>query len=253
MSKSKKKKNSSKKYTEKSSVAGKTSTPTVNTLGIDIEPAEQPVVTADDFSPESETEVSDVLWKMPAEWVTDISQDDTDEADAPQYALLDKVIGYATLALSMLLLGGSLVFWWIISKHLIQNPANLVDSAQMKAVLVCSGIFPVIVAVVQSLLRRPINIERWLINMCISGALSTLAIIVYQLGIRGEELTFADLPTLICCTVSGATLPAALCTGARHIFPIIFGYFKRSITSANIEDWDEICADLSSFAGDDDQ
>jgi len=252
MSKSKKKK---KKSAQANAAPSASKKPAVNTLGIDVEPAEEPApdTLTTEFQPEDQLEAPVEFSEENYEDadVCDFSaQENEPEEDEDQpfpYTIVDKIINYATLALSMLLLGGSLVFWWIISKHLILSPSKLVDSEQMLAILICSTITPIIVAVIQTLLKRPVSIERWLICMCISGALSALIIIIYQMGIRDMEFTFSDFPTLICCTVSACTLPAALCTLVRRYAPRVIGYFRKNAADSSMDNWDEISENITSL------
>lgn len=163
--------------------------------------------------------------------------------EAPALSFAEKAINYATLALAMLLLGGSLVFWWVIGGHVIFNPYNLVDADQMLAVLVTCAIIPAAVSLVQSLLRRPINIERWLICMCVSGAIAAMLVVFYQLVIRDVGFTFAEFPTLICCTVSGCALPAVICLGLRKLIPALAAKFEKP-KPYNAKSWEEVRRDI---------
>jgi len=167
------------------------------------------------------------------------------EEDKP-LSFAEKAINYATLALALLLLGGSVVFWWVIGGHVILNPHNLVDAKQMLAVLITCGVIPTVVSLAQSLLHRPINIERWLICMCLSGAIAAMAVVFYQLVIRDAGFTLAEFPTLICCTISGCALPAAICLGLRKLIPSFAEKFGR-IEPFNAKTWEEVRQDILSL------
>lgn len=166
--------------------------------------------------------------------------------EEPALTFAEKAINYATLALALLLLGGSMVFWWVIGGHVIMNPHNLVDAEQMLAVLIACGVIPAAVSLVQSLLHRPINIERWLICMCLSGAIAALIVIFYQLVIRDVGFTLAEFPTLICCTISGCALPAVICLGLRKIIPQIAAKIERP-KPYNAKTWEEVRRDILSL------
>ena len=165
------------------------------------------------------------------------------EEEAPELSFAEKAINYATLALAMLLLGGSIVFWWVIGGHAIFNPHNLADAAQMNAVLVTCAVIPALVSLAQSLLHRPINIERWLICMCLSGAIAAMMVVFYQLVIRDVGFTFAEFPTLICCTISGCALPAVICLGLRKLIPALAAKFEKP-APYNAKTWDEVRRDI---------
>lgn len=168
-----------------------------------------------------------------------------DEYEAP-LSLAEKVINYATLALAMLLLGGSFVIWWVMTRHLLLNPSNLADAKEMSAVLICSAAVPLIVTIVQALLKKPGDIERWLINMCVSGAASALLVVLYQVCVRKVIFTFSDLPTLLCCSVSGCALPAAIYLGIRSLIPVVKPFFARSEPYTR-ESWEQVRADVLSL------
>lgn len=165
------------------------------------------------------------------------------ENEAPTLSFAEKAINYATLALSMLLLGGSIVFWWVIGGHVIFNPHNLVDADQMLAVLITCAVIPAFVSLVQSLLHRPVNIERWLICMCLSGAIAALMVVFYQLVIRDVGFTLAEFPTLICCTISGCALPAVICLGLRKLFPLLAAKVRKP-EPYNAKTWEEVRRDI---------
>lgn len=173
----------------------------------------------------------------------DFAAEEFDEEDTPAPTFAEKAINYATLALALLLLGGSIVFWWVIGGHVILNPHNLVDSEQMTAVLITCGVIPAAVSLVQSLLRRPINIERWLICMCLSGAIAAMVVVFHQLVIRDVGFTLAEFPTLICCTISGCALPAVICLGLRKLIPSAAAKFGRP-EPYNAKTWEEVRQDI---------
>ena len=170
---------------------------------------------------------------------------DEEQEELP-LTLAEKITNYATIALTMLLLGGSIVFWWIVSKYLLFNPSNLVDAKLMGAVLLCCAVVPVIVTAVQALLKRPVDIERWIVCMCVSGALSAMLAVLYQLGIRHTEFTFRDLPTLLCCTVSGCALPSVILLGIRRLVPAIAARVQRPEPYTRAS-WDAVKQDVLSL------
>lgn len=221
---------SKKKSNRKKHPAAGAPQPLVNTLGIDIEPTEERPA------------------ELPEEaiFLQEARDQSADSADRG-YILAERAIGYATLALSVVLLGGSVVFWFIIGRHLVRSPSSLVDADYMRAILICCAVLPVFVAGAQTLLRRAVSIERWLICMCVSGSFAALFVVIYQLAIRGTDFALADLPVLICCTVSGCTLPAAVCTGARWLLPVIARSIAhtRRISSGS---WDEISRSVDSVS-----
>ncbi len=168
------------------------------------------------------------------------------ELEYAQPSAAEKLINYSTLALSMLLLGGSLVFWFIVLKYLLLNPSNLVDASQMSAILVCCAAVPLVVTVIQAALKRAVSVERWLICMCLSGAISSLFIVLYQLCIRHVSFTLPELPTLLCFTVSGCAVPAVIYLGIRILIPKITPYFKPAGKYTRAE-WESVRDDILSL------
>ncbi len=214
----------------------------VNTLGIDIEPAEEP---ADTQLPE-ETEVfleEDIfsLYDMPEEDYTLPGED--------SFPIIEKIISYSTIALSMLLLGGSIVFWWVIGRLLLTDPTGLADSELMRGVFICCAVFPVIITVAQALLRRPVTVERWLICLCLSGAAAAMVMVFCQMVIRGLYLDMSGYFTLLCCTVSGCTLPSALCAGTRWLIPVVSAKIRAARANSPTVDaeWDDVSGDVCSM------
>ena len=157
--------------------------------------------------------------------------------------LAEKIINYATLALTMLLLGGSIVFWWIVMRYLVLNPSNLVDSKQMSAVLLCCGVVPLIITVIQGIRKKPVDIERWLVCMCLSGAISAVLVVIYQVWIRDVLFSFGDFPTLLCCTVAGSALPSLIYLGVRWLIPVVKPYFKAA-EPYNRSSWEAVKNDV---------
>ncbi|MBE6753735.1 MAG: hypothetical protein E7559_05215 [Ruminococcaceae bacterium] len=171
--------------------------------------------------------------------------DGEDSDDDGQYppTLTDRIVSGVSTALSMLLLGGSVVFWWVLLRHLISSPFNLADPVLMRLLLISCALCPLAATVVQKLLRRPINIERWLISMCVSGVLATLVVTFTKLVIWHQPFSFSDLSVMLCCSVSGCALPAALYMGIRWLLE---RFAEKSAVSAG--DWEQIKRDVSSLS-----
>lgn len=171
--------------------------------------------------------------------------------DEPEEAYIgtaaEKTVSIATGLLTMLLLGGSLVFWWVVLKYLLVSPYSLADPEQMEAMLLSCAIIPAVIAGAQTALRRPASAERWLICMCISGALTTSFVIFIQTVLRSEQISFADVPILLCCAVSGCALPSVIFYGLRAAF----AGFVRGYKKARSAQWSDVRRDvleLTNFA-----
>ncbi len=222
----------------------------VNTLGIDVEEASPSAPDTDisgtaapvsDTPPEYYGKAESVSPK-PNLWNSFMGYG----APGDQYGLPEKIISYATLAFSVLLLAGSVIFWVVIIRQLVRSNGSLGDAGYMSSILLCSALSPLAVCAVQTLLRRPVNVERWLICMCLSGALAAMLVIFQQLVIADAALEAADLPILLCCTVSGSTLPSAIGTLARLLLP---GILARTScrSAAGAQDWAEISREVASL------
>lgn len=230
MPKSKKSRNAGSDYT---------ASPTVNTLGIDIEPI---IDKNDAMSKENVSmQTIDEMCQLSEDF--ELSDGELPDREEPQ-DLPEKIIKNATISLSVVLVGGSVVFWWVICKYLLSNPSMLVNANQMSAVLLMGAVVPVLVTLAQVLLKRPISIERWLINMFISGTMSALLVVGYQMIACGDEFTISELPALLCCTVSGCTLPSALFMGVRMALPYFLAWGKRITAPVKKEDWLEMSEEL---------
>ena len=138
-----------------------------------------------------------------------------DRPEEPRYDTIDKLIRYVTLGLTVMLLGGSLVFWFVIVKYLAISPYYLADPVQMSAVLISCASVSLAVMCVQWAMKKKISAERWLICMCVSGALTAAFIAALQLWIRGVGMDGSYVPTLICFAVSGCALPSMLWLAVR--------------------------------------
>ena len=167
-----------------------------------------------------------------------------DDDSGSQLSFPEKIINYVTLGLTLLLLGGSFVFWWVIVRYLIVSPYMLADPTQMRVLMISCAAFPAVVTAVQWLLRRKLDAERWLICMCISGALATLTITITQLIIRSVELSFSELGVIACCAVSGCALPSISFIGIRRL--IERNRAKNTRTAGS--DWAKVKRDVSSIS-----
>ena len=157
--------------------------------------------------------------------------------------MLERLIGYTSSALSVFMLGASLVFWYVMLRYLLRSPYALADPPQIRVLLAGCALFPAAVALVQHRLRRPVSAERWLICLCIAGALTTLLVIVTQTLVRHAGYTISELPLTLCCAVSGCALPAALFLGLRML---IFR-FRRYLRIENGRNWETVRRDVLSL------
>lgn len=167
-----------------------------------------------------------------------------DGADDPRIARAEKIVSYVTLFLTMLLLGGSIVFWMVMMRYLVRSPYDLVNAGQMRALMISCVAAPVVVTIVQALLHRDRSLERWLICICVGGALATLAVTLQQLLAADAALTLGDIPVLICCAVSGCALPGVICAGVR----LLAHKIAESNRRANSLDWEKVSRDVRSIS-----
>ncbi len=172
-----------------------------------------------------------------------LNDNDYDEEYSQKLHRAEKAVEYTTLALSLLLLGGSVVFWWVVGRYLIVSPYALNDPIQMKLLMISCALFPIVVTAVQWLLRKPTNSERWLTGMCVSGVLCTLTVIIAQAAVRKVGFTIGELPTLICCAVSGCALPSIVYIGIRRFIE----FFRDRIMFENSKDWQSVKNDVLSL------
>ena len=157
--------------------------------------------------------------------------------------LLERIIEYTSAALSVFMLGASLVFWYVILRFLLRSPYALADPTQMMILLAGCALFPAAVALIQHRLRRPVTAERWLICLCLSGALTTLLTVISQTLIRHAGYSLSDLPLTLCCAVSGCALPAALFLGLR----LLVIRFSSYLRFENAKRWEVVRRDVLSL------
>lgn len=199
---------------------------------------------ADDRAKDSNADAPDGIYDADDRFEDDFP--DEVYADGPEYdkpPLVERMIEYTSAALSVFMLGASLVFWYVMLRFLLRTPYALADSAQMRILLVGCAVFPAVIAFAQHKMRRPVTAERWLICLCLSGALTTLLVVISQTMIRHMGYTISDLPLTLCCAVSGCALPAAMFIGIR----LLIMRFRNYLHFENSRRWDTVRRDVLSL------
>lgn len=169
----------------------------------------------------------------PEEFVPDSAEEFSEEAfdDAgspPQYEKAEKALNIISYALSALLVLGSLVFWWYFAGRLSVCPLVVNDYKLYQGMLIGCASVPLVFTVIQALRRRPANAESWMINMCFSGLVTAAAMILYNTYSLGNDLAMNNVLTVLCFSISGCALPAAIYTFIRWIADLLCDSINRA-------------------------
>jgi len=134
-----------------------------------------------------------------------------------RYAKAERVLSIATSVLAVMLLLGSVAFWWYFVSRLSACPISIVNWKLYPAMLICCAAVTLAYSVSEIMRRLPISVENWMINICISGAVSAVIMILFNIFTLGNEFSWMDTVTILCFAVSGCALPAAIYTALRSI------------------------------------
>lgn len=126
------------------------------------------------------------------------------------YALTERILSVSTVTLSALLLAGSLVFWWYFVRRLSICPVSLANRELYPPMLFCCAGVTAAFTLSQIMRRQRPGLERWLINLCFSGAVTTLIMVLFNTFTLGRPFEWADVLSTACFSVSGCALPAAV-------------------------------------------
>lgn len=152
-----------------------------------------------------------------------------DEAAQPeQYAKAEKVLTVITYILSGLLIVGSLAFWWHFVSNLSICPVAVTNYELYQAMLVACAVIPLLFTVVQAVRRSRITPEGWMINMCISGVITAIVMVIYNVTALGGAFEWNEVLTILCFSVSGCALPAAVYTAVRYLIERFCGWVRWS-------------------------
>lgn len=157
-----------------------------------------------------------------------IEADRLDAQMQRKYDLAERVLGIVTTVLAVLLLLGSLAFWLYFCLKLSRCAPTLNNWRLYSGMLICCAAIPAILAAAQFFLHKPVSAEKWLVNMCLSGVITAAFLLVMNSAILGNAFSFSDVPTLLCFSVSGCALPAALYMVIRLLLTRLVGSIKRA-------------------------
>lgn len=153
----------------------------------------------------------------------------SESGDNPtRYAKAEKALTVLTGILSVLLVIGSIVFWWYFGSRL-SSCALVINNYQLyTAMLIGCAAIPLAVTVVQALLRVRVSVESWMIDMCVSGLICAVIMLIYNSTALGGGFAVNDALTILCFSVSGCALPAAVYTFVRWAIESIAAWTCRS-------------------------
>ncbi len=129
---------------------------------------------------------------------------------AGRYSAAERVLSGFTMVLSALLLLGSIAFWWFFTRRLSICPGSLPNKEFYPPLLICCAAVTLAFAISQIMRRQRICPENWLMNICFSGAVTTVIMTLFSTVTLSQPFKWADLLTTICFSISGCALPAAL-------------------------------------------
>jgi len=174
----------------------------------------EPVLSAstldiDDFEPVSDGQ--------PVEYEPEEAEFDGDDEYYEEYgeelprSTAERVVSGMTLVLSVLLVAGSLVFWWYFVRRLSICPAAIHNRELYPVMLITCAVTAAAVIAVQFLRRREYPTpEGWMVSICISGAITTVITTIYNTAVLGNVFEWGDVLPSLCFSVSGCALPAAV-------------------------------------------
>ncbi len=148
--------------------------------------------------------------------------------DPNRYAKAERALTVLTGILSVLLIIGSIVFWWYFGSKL-SACALVINNYQLyTAMLIGCAAIPLAVTAVQALLRVRVSLESWMVDMCASGFICAVIMLIYNSAALGSGFAANDLLTILCFSVSGCALPAAVYTLIRWGIESIAAWAGRS-------------------------
>lgn len=163
----------------------------------------------DDFEP-----VSDGL---PEEYEPEENEvadfDDSDEIDDGCYerSFAERLLSIVTVALSLLLTAGSVVFWWYFVSRLSICPSSINNHKLYPVMLITCTAVAAAVTIAQAMRRRTYpSTESWMVNICVSGVITSLLMTVYNSVVLGNAFEWPDVIPTVCFSVSGCALPAVV-------------------------------------------
>lgn len=164
----------------------------------------------------------------------DVSAAEAEETVEPiaeageQYAKAEKALNVITTVLSVLLVGGSLVFWWYFSTRLSVCPLVINNYQLYQVMLIGCAAIPLAATVLQAVFRRPVNAEGWMVNMCASGVLTAIVATICNVSAFGNSFAWNDFLTTLCFSVSGCALPAAIYALIRWLVVRLTDWVRRT-------------------------
>ena len=145
-----------------------------------------------------------------------------------QYAKAEKALTVLTGVLSVLLIIGSLVFWWYFASRLTICPLIINNYRLYGAMLICCAVVTLAATVVQTVRRTLLNLENWMLNMCVSGLITAVIMVIYNVTALGNSAEFNDVLTILCFSVSGCALPAAVYCAVRWAAESMESWIRRN-------------------------
>lgn len=161
---------------------------------------------------EGSAELSDSFEPLSDGMPLEFDPDDYDDVPAG-YTLAERILGIFTVFLSVLLLAGSVAFWWYFLRRLSICPVSLDNRELYSTMLICCAAVTGAFTLSQVMRRQSIRLENWLVNICLSGAVTTVIMILFNSVTLGHPFEWADVLTTACFSVSGCALPAAVWFG----------------------------------------
>jgi|GEM_PF-1877827 len=192
------------------------SRPKFSTLDIDDEdefPAGEPV----EYDPEAD----DMYDEYAPDSFEDEYEDEYEDDRSESYIKAERFLTVVTSILSVILLLGSIVFWWYFVSRLTSCPIAILNWKLYPAMLICCSAVTLAFTISEIMRRKPILPENWMINICISGAVSTAIMLIFNTVTLGNDFSWMDAVTILCFSVSCCALPAAVYTALRAVFGCI--------------------------------
>ena len=141
-----------------------------------------------------------------------------------RYEKAEKTLNIVTGVLSVLLILGSLVFWWYFAGR-ISVCAMVINNYKLYgAMLISCAAVTFAATVIQAVRRTRICPENWLVNMCVSGLITAVAMVIYNVTALGHSAAMNDVLTILCFSISGCALPAAIYTLIRLAAERLIGW-----------------------------
>lgn len=229
---------------------------------------DEPLLGSDAPEEDSSDEQLDGNGVLAGSFIVDLGEDDS-ISDLPEKALLseedqetddeyypegdgqeeyfsapgERFISRVTTIMMVLLMGGSLVFWWAIASNLMRTPFALADSTQMRVLLASCAGFSLLYTIIQWKRGRDTSAEQLMACLCVSGLFTVLTVIITQALIRHVGYGVKDLPLTLCCAVSGCALPAFVFMLLRRLIE----RFAYGVEYEKSKDWETVRSDVLSL------